>query len=249
MFLKRIYLRSDAKLEEGQFPCSLPFVRGLDLQLEHPVTIFIGENGCGKSTLVEAIAELCGLPVGGGGRNELADLRSPHSRSELAPFLRAAFQKKPRSGYFFRAEFQAHFATLLEERKADPDFWGDPYARYGGRSLHTRSHGEAFLEVLSSWMSSGLILMDEPESALSPQRQLVLLAHMARLMRAGGTQFLIATHSPILMTYPGALLLSLDGGGITPIRLEDTAHFQITKGVLDSPGRYWKHLLATDEPE
>jgi predicted ATPase len=248
LFLRRVYLRPGAKLTEGEFPCTLPFVRSFDLQLEHPVTILIGENGSGKSTVIEAIAQLCGLPVGGGGRNELADLRAPHSRSELAPFLRASFQKKPKDGYFFRAEFQAHFATLLEDRKADPDFRADPYARYGGRSLHTRSHGEAFLSVLSSWMAPGLIVMDEPEAALSPQRQLSLLAQMVRLVRDGGTQFVIATHSPILMTYPGAALLSFDGDALAPTRLEDTSHFQITKGILDNPGRYWKHLLTEDEP-
>jgi predicted ATPase len=246
MFLRRVYLRSDARLT-GEFPSSLPFVRGLDVPIERPVTILVGENGSGKSTLVEAIAELSGLPVGGGGRNELAGLGSPRNRSELAPLLRAAFKKKPKNGYFFRAEFQSRFADLLEERKADPDFLADPYGRYGGRSLHTRSHGEAFLAVLASWMSSGLIIMDEPESALSPQRQLVLLAQMSRLLRDGDTQFVIATHSPILMTYPEASLLSLDGNGITPTRLEDTTHFQITKGILDNPGRYWKHLLSTDE--
>ncbi len=246
-FLRRVYLRPDAQLREGEFPCTLSFVRGFDLQFDAPVTILVGENGSGKSTVVEALAELCGLPVGGGGRNELADLKAPHNRSDLAPFLRAAFSKKPRNGYFFRAEFQAHFATLLEERKADPDFWGDPYARYGGRSLHTRSHGEAFLTVLSSWMTPGLILMDEPEAALSPQRQLSLLVQIARLARDSGTQFVIATHSTILMTYPDASLLSLDGGRIKPTKIEDTSHFQITKGLLDHPDRYWQHLLNGEE--
>jgi predicted ATPase len=249
LFLERVYVRPDARVDEGEFPGTLSFVRQLDLRFDNPVTIFVGENGSGKSTLVEALAALSGLPVGGGGRNELADLDVPHARSELAPLLRASFKKKPRNGYFFRAEFQAHFATLLEERKADPDFWGDPYERYGGRSLHTRSHGEAFLSVLSSWMTPGLILMDEPEAALSPQRQLALLVQLAKLARTGGTQFVIATHSTILMTYPGAALLSFDGGGIAPIRIEDTSHYQITKGLLDTPERYWKHLLKDEDAE
>jgi predicted ATPase len=231
------------------FPGTLPFVRNLDLSFKHSVTFFVGENGSGKSTVTEAIAELCGLPVGGGGRNELADLRAPQNRSELAPFLRAAFQTKPRDGYFFRAEFQAHFASLLDARKADPDFYGDPYARYGGRSLHARSHGEAFLSTFSSWLSPGLIIMDEPEAALSPQRQLALLAQMSRLERRGRTQFLIATHSPILMTFPGAALFYFDGGRIEQTRLEDTSHYNITKGILDNPARYWQHLSRdTNEP-
>ena len=121
-YLQRIVLRADVKLDESTFPGALPFVRDLDLGFESAVTFFIGENGSGKSTLLEAVAELCGLPVGGGGRNELADGRTPHARSELAPALRAGFRRKPPGGYFFRAEFQAHFASLLEQRRDDPDF-------------------------------------------------------------------------------------------------------------------------------
>jgi len=245
-FLQRLFLRENVDLPRGEFPGNLPFVRTLDVAFTSTVTFFVGENGSGKSTVMEAIAALCGLPTGGGGRNELADLKAPHTRSELAPFVRGAFRRRPPDGYFFRAEFQAHFASLLEERRADPDFGGDPYARYGGRSLHTRSHGEAFLEVFSAWLNPGMILMDEPEAALSPQRQLVLLAKMARLANSGGVQFVVATHSPIILTFPNATLLSFDGERIEPTRLEETSHFHITKGILDSPARYWKHLLAED---
>lgn len=248
VFLDRVFVRPDAALRDDEFPGTLAFVRDLDLRFSHAVTFFVGENGSGKSTVTEAIADLCGLPVGGGGRNELADSSAPHGRSELAPFLRAAFRKRPRDGYFFRAEFQAHFASLLEQRKADPDFWGDPYARYGGQSLHTRSHGEAFLSVFSSWMAPGLLIMDEPEAALSPQRQLTLLTQMSRLVRRGGVQFVIATHSPILMTFPGATILQFDGGRIEPTRLQDTSHYHITKGILDHPERYWQHLSRDEDP-
>lgn len=247
-FLQRLSLRDGVDLPRDTFPGNLPFVHTLDLQFTHAVTFFVGENGSGKSTVMEAIAAACGLPPAGGGRNELADLKAPHNRSELLPFVRAAFRRKPSNGYFFRAEFQAHFASLLEERRADPDFRDDPYARYGGRSLHSRSHGEAFLEVFSAWLSPGMILMDEPEAALSPQRQLAVLSQMAKLVRSGGIQFVVATHSPIILTFPGAALLSFDGERIEPTRLEDTSHYTITKGILEAPERYWKHLLADDEP-
>jgi predicted ATPase len=245
-FLQRIHRKEQAALADA-FPTNLPFVPSLDIRFTSAVTFFVGENGSGKSTVLEAIATLCGLPAAGGGRNELADLRAPHSHGELAPFLRGAFRKRPHDGYFFRAEFQAHFASVLEEREADPQFDRDPYERYGGRSLHTRSHGEAFLEVFSAWLHPGMILMDEPEAALSPQRQLVLLGKMAQLAKTAEVQFIIATHSPIILTFPGAALLSFDGSQIAPTRLEDTSHFQITKGILDSPRRYWKHLV--DEAE
>jgi predicted ATPase len=246
-FLQRLFLKDNVKVPGDEFPGNLPFVRTLDLQFTSTVTFFVGENGSGKSTVMEAIAAICGLPTAGGGRNELADLKAPPARSELEPFIRGAFRRKPPDGYFFRAEFQAHFASLLEERRADPDFLADPYARYGGRSLHTRSHGEAFLEVFSAWLNPGMILMDEPEAALSPQRQLALLSKMAKLAKSGGVQFVVATHSPIILTFPNAALLDFDGERIAPIRLEDTSHFQITKGILDAPERYWKHLLD-DEP-
>ena len=136
-------------------------------------------------------------------------------------------------GYFLRAGFQAHFASLLDARSEDPDFtmWGDdPYAAYGGRSLHTRSHGEAFLAILQNRIRRGLFLFDEPESALSPQRQLVLLAHMATMAATGNAQFIVATHSPVLLTFPAARILSFDGEAISEISLEETSHDQITGG-------------------
>ena len=127
-FLQRVYLRDSVALPD-EFPTNQPFVRSLDLSFTSRVTFFVGENGSGKSTVLEAIATLCGLPPAGGGRNELAENKALQSNSELAPFLRGAFRQRPRDGYFFRAEFQAHFASLLEARRADPDFSGDPYAR------------------------------------------------------------------------------------------------------------------------
>jgi len=226
------------------FPFDLPFVRGLDLAIEAPVTFFVGENGSGKSTLLEAVAALLRLPVSGGGRNEVADARGPDDGAQLASALRPSMARHPPDHYFFRGEHAAHFAELLEARERDPDFLGDPYGRYGGRSLHERSHGEAFLSVLTHRLEGGLYLMDEPESALSPQRQLALLARMWTLVAEGRTQFIIATHSPLLMTFPGATLLDFDHGPLRPIALEETSHYEITRGVLTSPERYWKHLRS-----
>jgi predicted ATPase len=240
-YLVRLQLK-ESVTEGGEYPFSLPLIRCLDIEFMAPVTFFVGENGTGKSTVIEAIAALCKLPVSGGGRNELAGNQGPDTSSALAPFLRPSFRRQPPDAYFLRAEFQAHFASLLDARDADPDFRGDPYARYGERSLHTRSHGEAFLAILQNRIRSGLLLFDEPESALSPQRQLALLAHMAALAATGKSQFIIATHSPILLTFPGAQILSFDGVAVRSTSLEDTSHFQITKGILQNPALYWKHL-------
>jgi predicted ATPase len=240
-YLVGLQMKEGAREEDG-YPFTLPVVYGLSIEFTTAVTFFVGENGSGKSTVIEAIAALSRLPVSGGGRNELSGTHGPDRASPLAPALRPAFRRRPPDAYFLRAEFQAHFASLLDERRADPDFWSDPYARYGGRSLHTRSHGEAFLAILQHRLRSGLLLFDEPESALSPQRQLSLLAHMATLTAGGKSQFIIATHSPILLTFPGARILSFDGGSIQPISLEDTSHYQITKGILQNPAVYWRHL-------
>jgi predicted ATPase len=224
------------------FPFNLLFVAGLDLTIQNPVTFFVGENGTGKSTLIEAVAALCRFPVSGGGRSELGENHGPERESLLATVLRPSFYQQPRDGYFLRAEFQGHFASLLDARSLDPDFLENPYGRYGGRSLHTRSHGEAFLAVLQNRFGEGLFLLDEPESALSPHRQLALLALMHDLVETGKSQFLIATHSPILMTYPGAQIIAFDDGPLNVTALEDTSHYQITRGILEKPGIYWKHL-------
>jgi predicted ATPase len=243
-YLLRVKVLPDRIPADSAYPFNLAFLSGLDLVIRHPVTFFVGENGTGKSTLIEALAALCRLPVSGGGHNELAGGHGPETDSSLSTVLRPSFRKHPKDGYFLRAEFQAHFASLLDARKLDPDFDGDPYRRYSGRSLHTRSHGEAFLAVLQNRIGQGLFLLDEPESALSPQRQLALLALMHDLVQTGKSQFLIATHSPILMTYPGAQLISFDGGQLHGTTLEETSHYQITRGVLEHPGSYWKYLTG-----
>jgi predicted ATPase len=243
-YLLGVKVLSDRMPLEPAYPFNLPFVAKLDWAIREPVTFFVGENGTGKSTFIEAIAALCRLPVSGGGRNELADNHGPEQESLLSRVLRPSFRRQPRDGYFLRAEFQAHFASLLDARKLDPDFLGDPYGRYGGRSLHARSHGEAFLAVLQNRIGQGLFLLDEPESALSPQRQLALLALMHDLVKTGKSQFLIATHSPILMTYPGAHIISFDKVPLGATTLQETSHYQITRGILEQPGRYWKHLTA-----
>jgi predicted ATPase len=232
-------------------PFRIPFVKGLHLEFTSPLTFLIGENGSGKTTLIEALADLCRLPIGGGGRTELADdLKNERPRSLLAGALRPSFRERPWDGYFVRAENLVRLADLLEQRERDPDFVGNPYFAYGGRSLHQRSHGEAFIALFEHRLQAGgIIIMDEPEAALSPQRQLSLLAQLHAFLGAGNTQVFIATHSPILMTFPGATLLRIEGDRIEPTRLEDTSHYQVTRGILESPERYWKHLrnAGTDE--
>jgi predicted ATPase len=214
-------------------------VRTLDLDLDRPVTFLVGENGSGKSTLLEAVADLCGFHVAGGGSADT--IQSQHERtSDLAHALRPRFRRRPRDGFFFRAETLVNFASLLEQRARDPDFLGDPYQRYGGKSLHHRSHGEAFLDVFQHRVHDGLFLIDEPEAALSPQRQLTLLYLLQDRIDTGRTQFVIATHSPILLTLPGAAIVDFDDPALPRIGLRETKHYQITRGILEAPEQYLK---------
>lgn len=232
----------DAALDTSCFPGNLPFTSDLQLDFESPVTFFVGENGSGKSTLLEAIAVLADLPIGGGGKNETDAGHGLPEESLLAEALLMGFAKRPRDGYFFRADLQPHFASLLEQREQDPEFAGDPYQRYGGRSLHQQSHGEAFLAIIQNRFQSGLLILDEPESALSPQRQLALLALMHERVSRGRTQFIIATHSPILLTYPGAQIISFDGDSLQSVSLSETSHYRVTRDILNTPDVFWRHL-------
>lgn len=240
-YLSGCYLVRERVPDGAPFPFDLACVKDLDLTLDAPVTFFVGENGTGKSTLLEAIAEMCGFPAGGGGRDDGPD--APKSAStQLARALRPRFKTRTRDGFFFRAEMLAGFADMLERRAADPDFWGDPYALYGDKSLHDRSHGEAFLEVIQARLGEGLFFFDEPEAALSPQRQLAFLTVLDDRVRAGGCQVLIATHSPILMTYPEARILSFDRGAPRAVSVEETSHWKLTRAVLTDPARFWRSL-------
>ena len=242
LYLDGVRLHENQPEWTDAYPFHLPWLKDFELTLTAPVTFFVGENGSGKSTLMEALASLVGLPAAGGGRADLGARYTPEEAPALAPLLRPISRRRARDAYFFRAEHQAHYAALLQSRAADPDFIGDPLQHYGGKALAQRSHGEAFMELMQNRLQSGLFLMDEPESALSPARQLALLALIKDRVEQGGSQFLIATHAPILMTYPGAEILSFDEGRLVPVALEDTEHYQITRGVLEHPERYWRHL-------
>lgn len=223
----------------GQFPLTLPFASSLDLRLDDRVTLFIGENGSGKSTLLEALAELVGLPWDGGSGNEIADSEGTEQR-RLASFMRPRVRSRPPSKYFFRAEALTDFARLLEARAKDPDFTlfgDDPYALYGGKTIRARSHGEAVSALLTSRSRPGLYLMDEPEAALSPLRQQQLVAVINERVATGAYQFVIATHSPILMTIEGAQLRSLDAPDLPVVRKEETMHWKTYAGLFAKASR------------
>lgn len=237
-FLTQVRLLED-RVATGEHPFDLPLLAGgLDIRFTAPVTFLVGENGSGKSTLLEAFAWMAGFSGRGGNRtNEYSE---SDDGQRLGRALQLTWSQKVTTGFFLRAETFFNFATYLEDV-------GSTFRAYGGRSLHGQSHGEAFLSLFTHRFEDGLYLLDEPEAALSPQRQLAFLRIIHQLASAKVAQFIIATHSPILLAFPGATVLSLDGGTIKEVDYRDTDHFRVTREFLQSPERYFKYLFSDSE--
>jgi predicted ATPase len=217
---------------------------GLQLALKSNVTFFVGENGSGKSTLLEGIAEQCGFDLRGGNRNHNTNTgyRFEGYESPLAAHLKLTW--KPRrinEGFFMRAESFFNFASYIDELATE-----DPriLQAYGGRSLHEQSHGESFLSLFNNQFESGIYILDEPEAALSPARIMAFMSVINELERWGRAQFLIATHSPILICYPGATIYQFDESGVQETNYQETEHFTLTKSFLDNPELYLRHLMG-----
>lgn len=220
------------------YPYCLPAVRAVQTLDLHPaVTFLVGENGTGKSTLLEAIAVATGFNAEGGSRNFNFATRATHS--ELHNALRVVRGvRRPRDNYFLRAESFYNVASEIDRLGVAEG--------YGGKSLHHQSHGEAFMALLLERFSgNGLYLLDEPESALSPSRQLAMLARMRDLVRMG-SQFIIATHSPILMAYPDACIYVFDQTGVHPTPYTETEHYILTRRFLGDHTSMLQELFAED---
>jgi predicted ATPase len=225
------------------YPFNLPILHALPLKITAPMCIFVGENGTGKSTLLQALAELSGLPALGGGKAQLS-----HEEDEpdgLYNAMRPQFRKRPKASWYARGDRLQHFIHTLKEQGGHHAYGRDADAIFADRDLETLSHGEALLATLNNRARAGLLFLDEPEAALSPSRQLSLCALLATSLAEGATQVIMATHSPLLMSFPGAQLLSFDETGIHETTLEQTSHYQVMRGVLECPERYWRHLIET----
>jgi len=232
-FLIEIRLDRERVPSFDDYPFSLNAVRNLEtLPLNRSVTFIIGENGSGKSTLLEAMAVAWGFNAEGGTLNFNFNTRSSHS--SLQDYLQLSRgYKKPRTGYFLRAESFYNVATEIDN--LDEGQGGPPIiASYGGVSLHAQSHGESFLALLMHRFSgNGFYILDEPEAALSPTRQMSALVRIHQLVNAGA-QFVVSTHSPILMAYPEAWIYRLNEDGITRTTYEETEHFKTTRDFLNN---------------
>lgn len=240
-FLRAITLLRERIEDPNVYPYTIPSIRSLETLAFHPrVTFFVGENGSGKSTILEAVALLLGFNAEGGTKN--FSFATCRTESELHRALRPVRNaRRERHGFFLRAESTFNVATYIEQLGIVE--W------YGGRSLHEQSHGEAFLTLVEQrFRPDGLYLLDEPEAALSPGRQLRFLGHLHALAQAGA-QFIIATHSPILLAYPSALLYELSEGGIAAVKYEDTEHYRLTRDFLLHRDRFFHELFKEEKEE
>lgn len=256
LYIKGVGLASAPAPGEEDYYMALPAVLGLKkmekLRFTAPVTFFVGENGTGKSTLMEALAVACGFNAEGGTINFNFSSKETHSGLyKHLQLTRGVY--RPKDGFFLRAE--SFYNTASEVDRLDTiglggedDTHGFLQANYGGKSLHKQSHGESFMSlVLNRFSGNGLYILDEPEAALSPSRQMALLAAIQSLVQ-NNSQFIIATHSPVVMAYPGAQIWQLLPGGIAPAQYEELEHVQLTKRFLHNPAAMLRHLLQ-EPPE
>jgi len=228
---------------DNQYPYNLSSVKSWDtLPLHENVTFLVGENGSGKSTLIEAIAIAAGFNPEGGSKN--FNFSTEDSHSPLSRHLRLSrAPRRNKDGYFLRAESYFNVATQINTLDKEPGSGPPIIDSYGGVSLHQQSHGESFMSLLMHrFRGEGLYILDEPEAALSPQRQFAFLTRMHDLIHQG-SQFIIATHSPILMAYPDAWIYELQDGGPLRVEWENVEHVDTTRQFLKHPQTYLKALL------
>ncbi len=234
MYLKSLEILRNKDIDLNSYPFSIPAIKNLkSISFRSNITFFVGENGSGKSTLLEAIAYQCGFNTAGGGKNN--NFHVDASDAALGEYIRLSWMPKVTNGFFLRAETFYHFASYLD---TIPESL--PY--YGGRSLHKQSHGEAFLSLLTNrFGKKAIYLLDEPEAALSPARQLTLLRIIKDL--ENDAQFIISTHSPILLGYPNAQILNFDEHPLKEVKYEETMHYIITRRFLENRKKVLSELF------
>ncbi|MBH9965030.1 AAA family ATPase [Rossellomorea oryzaecorticis] len=242
-YIRGLSLKEDRIPSYNAFPFCLPVMKHFNELMFHPnVTYIIGENGMGKSTLLEGIAIALGFNPEGGTMN--FNFSSYDSHSDLHEYLRVVKGvERAKDSFFFRAETFYNVASNIEEMDREPLPVPKVIDSFGGKSLHEQSHGESFFAAFTErFRGNGLYILDEPEAALSPLRQLSMLARINELVQQG-SQFIISTHSPIVMAYPDAKIIELSESGMTESRLEDTGHYKLMKQFIDDRERLLVHLF------
>lgn len=241
MFIRSIRIDKKALSAAGSYAADLPWLRYLEgdsIPLTSPVTFFVGENGSGKSTLLEAIAVVAGLNPEGGGKNFSFSTRESHSDlCQYMTLVRSA-ERRWKDSYFLRAESFFNVATNIEEMDRIPAPSRKIIESYGGRSLHEQSHGESFFSLMvNRFGGNGLYILDEPEAALSPARQIAML-HLMKDLVDKGSQFLISSHSPILTAFPDAVIWELRENGMQQTNWRETENYILTRRFLSDPAYF-----------
>ena len=242
-------VRISKEIPHNNYLSRLPVVRRLretgGLKFHKDVTFIVGENGIGKSTLIEGLAVAMGFNPEGGTVN--FNFSTKDSHSDLHNYLTVSRgYKRHRDGFFLRAESFYNVASNIDELDAAPSFGPKLISNYGGVSLHKQSHGESFMALVENrFGGNGLYILDEPEAALSPMRLMRLMVYMQELVKKN-SQFIISTHSPILMTFPNAEVLEITEEGINSVNYKDTEHFIVTKRFMDAPEKIIESLLGDE---
>lgn len=242
-YIKAAYLKGELISSYADFPFNLPMIKNFQELKFHPnVTYIIGENGMGKSTLLEGIAIALGFNPEGGTLN--FNFSNYDSHSNLDEYLRIVKGvKRAKDSFFFRAESFYNVATYIEDLDNQAGSGRRIIDSYGGKSLHEQSHGESFFSAFTErFQGNGLYILDEPEAALSPSRQMAMLARINELVHKG-SQFIISTHSPIIMAYPNAKMIQLEEGGMSESTLENTSHYSIMKQFFEDKERLLHYLF------
>ena len=236
-YLRQVWLETERIVDRAAYPFCLPFLKDeFELSFDRPITIIAGENGTGKSTLLEGIAVLAGYDEAGGGKG-YRPVDHSHAKEkmggELSEALRASWLPKVTNGWFFRAESFFSVARYL-------DAAGSPTADF-----LSYSHGEGFMRFFEErCQRQGIFIFDEPESALSPARQMEFLKLMRRMEESAICQVIMATHSPMLMAYPNARLLRLSKYGLEPVNVKDTDHYKVMREFCEDPAGFVEAVMA-----
>lgn len=246
-FLKNIKRKDIDYLSPTLYPYNVPIFKkkNLNIEIKKPILIISGDNGTGKSTLLESIACNCGFNINGGNKNHLYE-GQVNDVDGIIDYLVFSWKIKINDGFFMRADSFAHFANYIDQQSND--YGSSAFSYYGGKSLNEQSHGESFLSLFQNrFTNQGIYILDEPEAALSPQRILSFMVIMKELADSGNAQFIISTHSPILMAMPDAQFLYISEDKINEMNYKDTEHYQVTKSFLDNPERMLKYLFENEE--
>lgn len=241
-YLVKLEIKKSKNSHKETFPFSLPlFNKEFKIEFNKPITFILGENGAGKSTLLEGLAYSIGFNVLGGNKNHLYSDNANFDNIKLADNMKLSWRLQTTKGFFFRAESFFNFTDYVEDMAVENG--KSMFASYGGKSLKKQSHGESFLSLFKNKFRDGIFILDEPEAALSAERQLSLITILIDLVKHNNCQFIIATHSPILIACPNSEIYEIDGNKLMNKFYQETKQFQLYKNFINCPDRHLNYLL------